>query len=913
MTPLIRKEIRLLLPFFGIALLLAVLPAWIVSENSFAWSGNESIYWIFGFGLVLLGLAPFGQEFGLGTFSTSLAQPAQRSRIWWTKLLLILVAALLVLLALIVSIHLRFDALLKMVAQNIEEDTRANRLWDLAFQKSLLKNLNSHAFWWVGIAAAAVGVTGGLWASLLFRQVGAALWFSLLVPAVSFFGVEWFVPGDSAREIVLLAGAAAYSIAGVFWAHRMFLRAQDAQWLGDSISLTGLRTTGAAAEGVRARSQSSLTTLLRKEIQFQQITLLIAFGILVLHICTLATRKFCTLPGNSELRFALESVPFLWLLLPWLAGSVAVAEERKLGTHESQLCLPAKRWRQFAVKFCVAFLLGLLLGAIFPWLIERIAILCHIPSGVFKVGVLAVNSDAKLSLNTFCTLAITFVVASFFASTFTRNTLHALGLAIVFGAASIGLYQWVMSESYYANDYYYYSLWKGPLIFVIGMPMAVIAVVWMSFSNYKLLHVGGKVWFRNFLVLSISLILAGTATALIYQRPWEMAMTLEPKHGQARLSGPIRPTICMANERVFALLPDGRLWAAGDYHWKGLDRYEEVSLGPGKSNHLRQVRVPVPAGGVFVGGSNWVALAAGSTQVVLGSTEVVGLQSDGSLWRILALSDKTNYSSWNFWHSLAPLSLAPKPRRIGSDNDWKSVVADWFGFMALKTDGTLWAWGRNYEGLLVPDTNKYYISEPLRIGTNSDWAAIFPEGGETWLVKNDGSVWAELMDSREGKARYVLQKTHWNGSDWLAVTGGPSRNFLLHKDGTLWASGWLPRVVFGAHIYERERHELIRIGQDSDWTQIAENYWDIVGLKRDGRLVESERELFSRILGQPSKYSDWIAVDADWGGMAALASDGTVSYWSVYDRTGGGLLGPTHRPLWSLNVLSGLQSEQHPQ
>lgn len=895
MTPLIRKEIRLLMPFFGIALLLAVLPAWIVSEYSFAWSGDETIFWIFGFGLVLLGLAPFGQEFGLGTFSTSLAQPAQRNHIWRTKLLLILVAALLVLLALIVSIHLRFDALLTTVAQRIEEDTRANRLWDLDFQKSLLKNLNSHAFWWVGIAAAAVGVSGGLWASLLFRQIGAALWFSLLVPAVSFLCVEWFVPGESAREIVLLAGAAAYSIAGVFWAHRMFLRAQDAQWLGDTISLTGLRPSRAQAESARSRPQGRLAVLVRKEIQFQQITLLIAFGILVLHLCTLATRRFCTLPGNSELRFALESVPFLWLLLPWLAGSVAVAEERKLGTHESQLCLPVKRWRQFAVKFCVAFLLGLLLGAIFPWLIERIAILCHIPSGIFKVGVLAVNSDAKLSLNTFCTLAITFVVTSFFASTFTRNTLHALGLAIVFGAASIGLDQWVIGESMTRENGY--SLWQGPLIFIIGVPVALIAVVWMSFSNYKLLHAGGKVWLRNFLVLSGSLILAGTATGIIYQRPWELAITLEPKHGPARLTGPIRPVVSISGHQVVALLPDGRMWAAVNFHWKTLNRYEEYSLGPGKSNQLRRVRVPVPADGVFVGGSNWVSLAAGST-------EVVGLQSDGSLWRILSLGDKTNYSGWNFWHSLAPLALAREPQRIGSDNDWKSVAANQWGFMALKSDGTLWAWGRNYEGVLVPDTNRYYISEPVRIGTNSDWEAIFPEGGETWLVKNDGSVWAELMDSREGRASYVLQKSRWNGSDWLAVAGYPGRDFLLHKDGTLWASGWLPRFVFGAHIHERERHELIRIGHDSDWTQIAENYWDIVGLKKDGRLVESQRELFSGILGQPSKYSDWIAVDTQWEGLAALSADGTVSFWSVYDREGGRLLGPTHRPLWSLNVLT---------
>lgn len=905
MTPLIRKEIRLLLPFFGIALFLAILPAWVVSESSFAWSGNESIYWIFGFGLVLLGLAPFGQEFGLGTFSTSLAQPAQRNRIWTTKLLLILVATLLVLLALIVSIHLRFDSLLKTVAQRIEEDTRANYLWDLSYQKSLLMRLNSHVFWWIGLAAAAVGLSGGLWSSLLFRQIGAALWFSLLVPAVFFLGVEWFVPGEFAREIVLFVGAAAYSIAGVFWAHRLFLAAQDVQWLGDTISPFALRSAKSQTASMGLRRRQPLSAVLRKEIQFQQISLLIAFGILVLHICTIATRKFYTLPGNSELRFALESVPFLWLLVPWLAGSVAVAEERKLGTHESQLCLPVKRWRQFTVKFCVAFVLGFVLGGIVPWVIEHVAVLCHVPSGIIKGDALTTSPDADSALSIFCAFAITFVVASFFASTFTRNTLHALGLAVVFGAAAIALYRWVMSETM-SEEWLFYSLWKGPLIFTIGVPVAVIATAWLSFSNYKLLQVGSNVWLRNFLVLSISLTLAGTATALIYQRTWEMAMTLEPKHGPARLNGPIRPSISIASGRALALLPDGRLWAAMNYHWKKLNRYEEFSPGPGKSNQLRQVQVPVPAGGVFVGGSNWVGLAASSS-------EVVGLQSNGSLWRILSRSDKPNFQSWYFWHSLAPFSLAPEPRQIGSDNEWKSVVADWSGFMALKTDGTLWAWGRNDKGVLVPDTNIYYVSEPVRVGTNSDWSAIFPQRGQPWLVKNDGSVWYAWIDSREGRGHYELQKTDWNGSDWLTVAGDSGRDFLLRKDGTLWASGWLPRVVFGAHIHEHERHELIRIGHDSDWTQIAESGWDIVGTKKDGRLVESERELFSGVLGQSSKYSDWIAVDADWHGLAALAADGTVSFWSVYGRAGGDLLGATHRPLWSLNVLQAQHPDNNPQ
>lgn len=905
MTPLIRKEIRLLLPFFGIALFLAVLPAWFVSANGFASSGNQSIFWVFGFGLVLLGLAPFGQEVGLGTFSSSLAQPAQRNRIWTTKFLVMLAAALLVLLALIVSIHLRFDSLLKEVAQRIDEEKRANYLWDLDFQKSLLKALNSHSFWWIGLAAAAVGLSGGLWSSLLFRQIGAALWFSLLVPAVFFIGVEWFVPGEFAREIILLVGAAVYSLAGVLWAHRLFLQAQDVQWLGDTISPFALRSASAQTasaelrrlppsqvgrysrhfptfiKGVKVWRHSR--ALVRKEILSHQITYLVAFGLFVLHICTLAIRKFYTFPHNSEMRFAVESVPFLWFLLPWLIGSVAVAEERKLGTVESQFCIPVRRFFQFIVKFAIVLLLGIVLGALVPCLLEAGGISLGISSGFSE-------SNFVLGPEFFSFAGITAIIAailaaiSFYASTLTRNTLHALGAGILFTGAFWVLFEWVISETHTG---YGYSFWSGDLIFRIGIPVLVIAVLCLSWSNYKLLYVGGNVWLRNVLILGVSLFLVGTGTAVIYQRPWELLTSLEPKHGPARLSGPVRPALCTSDNRAVALLPDGRLWAGVNYRWKDMDQYYEYEAWDAYhqvySKQMHELQVAVPGGGQFVGGSNWVSVAA------IPDGEVVALQSDGSLWRILSWRDNAKYFEWKPW-----FSLIPEPRRIGSDSDWKSVVGTGTErFLALKTDGSVWQLGYLDDGPGPPSMN-YHTQQPVRLGTNSDWAAIFAGEGQVLFMKYNGEIWTQERDAR---GRYELKKTNMNGSDWLAVAGWEP-NFYLHKDGSLWASGSLPRIVFGTRNRSITMH---RIGRDSDWQQIATGHEVPVGLK-NGKIVESNRELFSATLGQPSRSSDWLAVDADDDRLLALAADGTISCWYPREATGR-LLGPTRRPVWSMNVL----------
>ena len=45
------------------------------------------------------------------------------------------------------------------------------------------------------------------------------------------------------------------------------------------------------------------------------------------------------------------------------------------------------------------------------------------------------------------------------------------------------------------------------------------------------------------------------------------------------------------------------------------------------------------------------------------------------------------------------------PQRIGSfDNTWAAVAATYKHSLAIKTDGSLWAWGRNYNGQLGDGT-----------------------------------------------------------------------------------------------------------------------------------------------------------------------------------------------------------------
>ena len=159
MNPLVKKEIRLLLPSFGICCALA-LPNLFFRFNP---DGSLQNWWFIlpafvfcGAVAVMLALNSFGEEISSGTFSNLLAQPIPRQKIWETKIALLAVSLL------IVGIFWSACGIvrLKMIGHDLN-------LLDL--------------FTGVGIFGLAV-FSGGLWTVLLLRQVAAAFWLTVLVP-----------------------------------------------------------------------------------------------------------------------------------------------------------------------------------------------------------------------------------------------------------------------------------------------------------------------------------------------------------------------------------------------------------------------------------------------------------------------------------------------------------------------------------------------------------------------------------------------------------------------------------------------------------------------------------------------------------------------------------------------------------
>ncbi len=837
MSALVRKEMRLLWPSWAAAFLMAF-SVWLIPKDQSAASNFERMLVVIPFlvcpaMLVAMTLSSFGREITSNTFSNLLAQPVPRARIWWTKTLLLAAAVGIVWAVWWFSLLQNFN-----------------------FQRTPQEGIRN--VFVITLLFVVAAYSGGLWTVLLFRQVAAAFWFTLLLPAAMVMMINYLLQNQTDWiNKALIVAFGVYSLAGFLFARWLFFRAQDVHWTGGALALPGWRRKRSAVTKRETNRRRPWRALFIKEIQLHQSQLFIAGIMALLHGCVLLTRKFSgDLRGHPILEILLEGFWVLWFVMPLLVGCDAVAEERKLGTLEAQLCLPVRRRTQFTIKFITTLLLSVLLGVVMPVLFEggRIlpdALATHtgMPMGHILFGDFALYLNWTIPFLLLAGIAVLTATISFYASTLARSTVQALAPAVL--GIIITWFSLLAGESIHAV----FPFWRVWLGHIIGVPVMAPVLFGLMFWNFKRVLVGWSVWRRNLFVLMASLAFVGTAAATLYNRAWEFFTPIEQAHGPA-LPPAQTATLKSDGTTLIVQLADGRVW---------------------KSHFIffPMLFAPHASGGGYMPGTNWLS-------VDKCHSDFAGIQRDGSLW------------------VLSP--AGPQWTRVGNENDWKSVVGSHGPQMfLLKTNGTLWSLGTNAFSWTKQAWPGLAAFAPQRLGTDSDWAEIFSSANRrAFFRKTDGRVWItpaisleeEKMELRPGLT--VQRAPYFDAYKTTTELLGPIGFFSvgIRDDETFRLAartGWLPRPGDRGPRKTGMTGADIPLDSETNWLAVAGNLDHVVTLRSDGTLWKwtfpqyPKTDLNTVAAVQLNKHSDWVAIAPGMDGLISLAADGSL-WFTQFER-----------------------------
>src|SRR3990170_1798433 len=224
------------------------------------------------------------------------------------------------------------------------------------------------------------------------------------------------------------------------------------------------------------------------------------------------------------------------------------------------------------------------------------------------------------------------------------------------------------------------------------------------------------------------------------------------------------------------------------------------------------------------------------SQIAAGSYHTLAIKSDGTLW------------AWGYNYSgqLGDGTTSNKttPVQIGTGTNWSQIAAGGYHSLAIKSDGTLWAWSGNSFGQLGDGTSRDYKTTPVQIGTGTNWSQIAAGDYHTLAIKSDGTLWAwgynsygQLGDGASGGGNYKTTPVQiGTGTNWSQIAAGGYHTLAIKSDGTLWAWGGNSFGQLGDGTSSDYKTTPVQIGTGTNWSQIAAGGYHTLAIKSDRTL-----------------------------------------------------------------------------
>jgi len=280
------------------------------------------------------------------------------------------------------------------------------------------------------------------------------------------------------------------------------------------------------------------------------------------------------------------------------------------------------------------------------------------------------------------------------------------------------------------------------------------------------------------------------------------------------------------------------------------------------------------------GGTNW-------KQVSVGSSHAAAIKTDGTLW--LWGDGSTGLTGDN-----TTTSRSSPVQTVSSGANWKQVSAGATNTAAIKTDGTLWAWGLNQFGGVGDNTTISRSSPVQTVSSGTNWKQVSAGGAHTAAIKTDGTLWlwgsnvyGRLGDNSNIPKSSPVQ-TVSSGTNWKQVSAASFHTAAIKTDGTLWLWGFGENIGDNSAINKSSPVQTVSSG--TNWKQVSAGGLRTTAIKTDGTLwLWGRGEVGglgnNSIIDRSSPVqtissgTNWKQVDAGHLHVAAIKTDGTLWLW----------------------------------
>ena len=251
-------------------------------------------------------------------------------------------------------------------------------------------------------------------------------------------------------------------------------------------------------------------------------------------------------------------------------------------------------------------------------------------------------------------------------------------------------------------------------------------------------------------------------------------------------------------------------------------------------------------GTVWIWGGNWyiswggavpkqVQGLTGVTAIAAGWGHNLALKQDGTVWAW--------GGNWNGERGDGTTDWEPifEPVQVSGLTGVKAIAAGNSFSLALKGDGTVWAWGANSAGEIGDGTRETRY-EPVQVSGLTEITAITTgsRSNHCLALKEDGTVWAwgtnnngQIGDGTRGDDRLIPVQVK-ELTEVTAIATGASHSLALKEDGTLWTWGANYSGQLGDGTTNNDRLQAEQVGSLTAIRAIGAGSTQSFAIKEDG-------------------------------------------------------------------------------